>query len=96
MSDILFSPIRLNELELLIENSLRKVLSVQETKRVPQQDKLITRKEAAAMLCVTLPTLQSYTMSGKLQGYRMGRRVLYKREEVNQAITAISTSKRRA
>jgi len=61
-----------------------------------QSDNLITRQEAADTLRVTLPTLHSYTLEGKVKGYRIGRRVLYKKEEIAQAVTAISTSKRRA
>lgn len=96
MSDILFSPIRLSELELLIENSLRKILLTQDRKPSAQPDNLITRKEAADTLRVTLPTLHSYTLEGKIKGYRIGRRVLYKKEEVAQAVTAIATNKGRA
>jgi excisionase family DNA binding protein len=80
------------ELSLLIENSLRKILSRQQP--IEQPDGYITRQEAADILCITLPTLGSYTLEGKVKGYRIGRRVLYKKHEVEQATTLISTNKK--
>jgi len=43
---------------------------------------LLTRVEAARLLHVTLPTLRLHTRTGKLKGYRLGARVLYKRSEI--------------
>lgn len=80
------------ELSLLIENSLRKILSLQQP--IEQVDGYITRQEACDLLCITLPTLSTYTLEGKVNGYRIGRRVLYKKHEVEQAVTAISTNKK--
>lgn len=50
---------------------------------------LITREEASKILGVTLPTLHSWTLNGKVNGYRIGRRVRYKRHELEQALQAI-------
>lgn len=59
-----------------------------------QPEKYITRKEAAQMLCVTLPTLLKYTLEGRITGYRIGGRVLYKVNEIAEAAKAISTNKK--
>ena len=49
MTDILFSPIKLSELELLIQNSVSKVLQNYDV-AAHSQDNLITLKEAASFL----------------------------------------------
>lgn len=59
-----------------------------------QPDGYITRQEACALLCITLPTLSTYTLEGKVKGYRIGRRVLYKKHEVEQATAAIKINKK--
>jgi excisionase family DNA binding protein len=48
----------------------------------PAQDDLLSREEAARLLHITLPTLRQRTKEGRLRGYRMGARVLYRRSEV--------------
>ena len=53
----------------------------------------ITRKETAEMLRVTLPTLHKYTVAGLIPAYRMGRKIRFKRHEVQQALTKIKTVK---
>ena len=54
----------------------------------PKIDKYLTRKEAASNLKITLPTLRVWTKSGKLKAYQIGRRVLYRAEQVDQALHA--------
>ena len=80
------------ELQTLIENSLRKFLSFQTPP--PQPESYITRQEAADMLHITLPTLLAWTMAEKLKGYRIGRRVLYKKNEINEAVISIIVKKK--
>lgn len=46
----------------------------------------ITRKQAAEMLHVSLPTLHAWVHQGRLKCYQIGGRTLYKREEVMQAV----------
>ena len=60
----------------------------------PNPDSYITRQEAAGILHITLPTLLAWTLDGKVKGYRIGRRVLYKKNEVEQAVIAISINKK--
>ena len=60
-----------------------------------QPDSYITRREAADILHITLPTLLSRTLEGKITGYRNGRRVLYKKSEVEAAMTEIPTNQKR-
>ena len=53
-------------------------------------DSLLTRLEAAKYLKVTLPTLHSWTKSGYIFAYRIGKRaVYYRRNELDQALGRI-------
>ncbi|MEO8853519.1 MAG: helix-turn-helix domain-containing protein [Ginsengibacter sp.] len=60
----------------------------------PQPDNYITRQQAADMLHITLPTLLNWTLDGKIKGYRIGRRVLYKKHEINEAVTSINVKRK--
>ena len=53
-----------------------------------QQEKVqyLSRKETAAYLKITLPTLNSHTKSGKLTAYLIGRRVLYRADQLEQSL----------
>ena len=57
-------------------------------------DELLTRKQAAAILKVSLPTLNELTKTGTLKGYRVtgSNRLRYKASEINNALTVIKTS----
>jgi excisionase family DNA binding protein len=51
-----------------------------------KEDRFISRKETAALLHISLPTLNDLTKDGTLKSYLIGKRVLYKPEEVSQAV----------
>ncbi len=68
----------------------------QETPLPLRSDTYITRQEAADTLHITLPTLLNWTMEGKIKGYRIGRRVLYKKNEINEAVSSIIVNKRKS
>lgn len=57
------------------------------------ESKLLTRKDTAKFLCISLPTLHEWTKTGVVKAHRIGNRVLYKQDEVNQALKQIQTSK---
>lgn len=46
----------------------------------------LTRKQVSEKYQISLPTLNKITKSGKLQGYRLGGKVLYKAAEVEAAL----------
>jgi excisionase family DNA binding protein len=48
--------------------------------------RLLTRKEAADRLSITLPTLHNWSKSGILQAYYLGRRIYYKEDELMNAL----------
>jgi len=55
--------------------------------------RLLSCKEAAKQLHITTRTLSEWTFSGVVQGYRIGRRVLYKASEIEAALSAITIKK---
>ena len=55
--------------------------------------KLLSRKDTAELLCISLPTLNQWTKDGVIIGYRIGNRVLYKLEDITSALSQIKTLK---
>ena len=93
MNEILLNGINVNEL-------LDKIGQLIDTKfgnvqRPTQKNpsKFISRKEVAILLKISLPTLNEWTKEGRLVGYKMGNRVLYKSEEVEQAFCKVTAYK---
>ena len=50
----------------------------------------ITRKQACAILNIGLATLWKHTKDGKLTSYGIGNRIMYKRDEVLQALKPLN------
>ena len=93
---ILLFSLPLKDLRLLIEEVLDEKLREYISKE-PQQkvdtDEYLTRKDTVSLLRISLSTLNYYTKEGILQGYRIGGRVLYKTEEVKNAVHEIQSTK---
>ncbi len=53
----------------------------------------LSRKQAAALLQISLPTLSKWTLEGLLTGYRISSRIRYKRSEVEESLNSIKTLK---
>jgi excisionase family DNA binding protein len=53
----------------------------------------MTRKEAATFLKISLPTLNNYTKTGRIIGFRIGSRVLFKLADLEQSLNEIVTSR---
>ncbi|MEQ3501156.1 helix-turn-helix domain-containing protein [Tenacibaculum sp. SSH1-16] len=76
-----------NQLEELIEKKLTEQFEDLKKQLQPKkQTNLLTRDEAIKLLQINLSTLYKYTKQGKLQAYKLGKRVYYKREEIENAI----------
>lgn len=73
---------RLEQIEKAISR-LADSLTPPETSAAPDY---ISRKEAAALLGVTLVTLDDWTNKGILQAYKIGRRIYYKPGEISAAM----------
>jgi len=79
----------------LLEMNLRLFNEIADIKKVitpPGKPSFITRAEAAAVLNISKNTLDSYTRSGIVQGYRVGTRILFKEDEITARVTKIKSA----
>lgn len=83
------------ELEKLVLKSVNMAIQplISSQKNVENEDLLITRKEAADLLHISLTTLDTYTKQGLLVRYKVGHRVLYKKSEIIASIGVIKSVK---
>ena len=56
-------------------------------------DKYATRKQAAAALHISLPTLTDFIKRGLLPAYKIGGRILLKWDEIDAALGVIESTK---
>ena len=94
MAKLLFHTIELSDIKKIVEEAIDKKLN-SITASPKDEAKLYTRKETANFLKISLPTLHDWTKSGVVKADRIGNRVLYKYEEIAQALNQIQTSKMR-
>ncbi len=94
MRKVYFNEFSLDEMcDALSSSVIQKILPLLPTS-VPKAE-YITRKEAASKLKISLVTLGNWTKRGVIKGYRVGSRVRYKSNEIDQAIKEIATLKYR-
>lgn len=89
---IVLLPIPLTELMESIRATVRAELAATQNKPATADTDYLSRHEAAAKLKITLPTLSKWTMAGRVKAHRIGRRVLYKSAEIDQALDPIKIS----
>ena len=74
MHDILLTPIRLSELEMLIQNSVRKVLKESHYSNLPllseSNDQPITVQEAASFTNLAVPTIYSLVYRKEIPSFK--------------------------
>lgn len=94
MENLILTGINVNELLKRIGQLIDSKFSErQPEKNVSKQSDFITRSEVAKLLKISLPTLHYWTKAGLLKAYRIQCRVLYKREEVENALVSASVTK---
>ena len=73
-----------------VEEIIKKVI-VENKVEIPAEIKpdYLTQDEVAQLLKVSKVTIIKYTRNGNLKGYRIGRRVRYKRNEIDKALKEI-------
>lgn len=93
MSDIMFSQIPLEQLKTEISEAVKKEFApfLNSINPPKQETVLLTRKEAAKLLGVSLPTILDWTKTGKITGYRIASRIRYKRAEIENSLSQIKT-----
>ena len=77
--------------EEVIESKLKSFIPTQNQEK--EKLNLLTRKDTAKLLRISLPTLHDWTKNGIVKAHRIGNRVLYKANEINDSLKEIYTSK---
>ncbi len=95
MQDIILSQITRSELKSDISDTIKRELqplftALQQTQSSSAQ-KYLTRKETAKKIGISLPTLNEWTKTGLVRGYRIASRVRYKEDEIEAALIQIKT-----
>ena len=80
-----------DELKEAISSDLKPQLETlrQELKQQEPEEELLTRKEVAEKLKITLPTVSSWSKKGILKSHRLGKLVRFKKSEVDKALKEI-------
>ncbi|WP_100894441.1 helix-turn-helix domain-containing protein [Cellulophaga sp. RHA19] len=92
MTKVMLSTLELSDIKKVVEEVIENKLK---NLNPPEKEglKLLSRKDTAKLLCISLPTLHDWTKTGVVKAHRIGNRILYKLEEVNDALNSIKTSK---
>jgi len=83
-----------NSIKTIVQNEVQKIVSGLVPAPEPSPE-LITRKETALILGVSLPTLNDWTKNGTIPAQRIGTRVRYNRANVYASLKDIETLKYR-
>ena len=74
------------EFQEMLINSLEQVIKPLVSAKESRSTELLTRKEAARLLRISLPTLADWTQQGNIHAIRMGRRVFYLVSDIQNAL----------
>lgn len=90
MNDVLFTPIRLNELEALIQNSVERALRrlPKETSSQPEPEQLLTIQQAGEFLKLKVPTLYGLVQRAEIPVCKRGKRLYFSKQELIEWIKA--------
>ena len=71
--DLVLTSLPIDEMEVMITRAVRESIStLAAQQRADNHSELITRKQAAQLLNLSLPTLREYTVRGIVPSYRVG------------------------
>ena len=97
MEQVLFTQVPIADLQGYIAQTIQHELSViLKADPAPDPDELVTRKQAAIILGLSLPTLHDYTVRGIVPAYRLGSRVRFKKGDLLNCLLKVQTVKHRA
>jgi excisionase family DNA binding protein len=91
MENLILTKITAEELTKMITDAVNEAIKNIKIDQqiIPNQD-LLTRKEVADKLKISLVTLNDWTKKGMIQSYAIGGRILYKASEINSKLTKIN------
>jgi DNA-binding transcriptional regulator YhcF (GntR family) len=94
MQNLILSTHTTEELTGLISQAVREaVKNLQLTPPTTQGEKLLTRRETADKLKISLVTLNDWSKRGLIQSYLIGGRVLYKEHEILASLHQVRSLK---
>lgn len=102
MEQVVLIPLPIDDFRAMVGETVRAELTTITAAAAPMPEPtadipaLLTRKDAAKYLGISLPTLHKYTQDGRLIAYKIGSQVRYKRHELEEQLTAMYQHKRRA
>ncbi|UPT67166.1 MAG: helix-turn-helix domain-containing protein [Sphingobacteriales bacterium JAD_PAG50586_3] len=84
---LILSVINTDEIRAIVQECIRDELEIFfNNSKDPPKSEFITRNETASILGISLPTLSAWTKVGTVPAYRIGSRVRYKRNEVEDSL----------
>ncbi len=86
MQNLILHSTTREELKQLLEEVVKVQLEKHLSKEEEEDSRLLTRKEVAEILSISLPTLNTYTKKGIIQATRLGSMVRYRRFDVDNAL----------
>ncbi|CAM1352385.1 helix-turn-helix domain-containing protein [Tenacibaculum insulae] len=69
------------------------LLEIRNNANKSKEDKLLTRKQTAELLQISLVTLWSWRKEGIVQAYRIGNKIRYKESEIIKALQRVNSKK---
>ncbi|XKX05240.1 helix-turn-helix domain-containing protein [Tenacibaculum maritimum] len=66
------------------------LILIKGSSETPKKDKLLTRKQTAEILQISLVTLWSWTKNGTIKAYRIGNKIRYKESEIIEALQTVN------
>lgn len=77
----------------IVEQKIKNLLATNYKLEENNSKQYATREEVSERLRISLPTLNTLTKKGTIKSYRIGRRVLYKWDEVESMVEQITSTK---
>lgn len=94
MDNLILTTYTPEQLTGIISNAVTEaVKSIKIQPSTPLSERLLTRKETADKLKISLVTLNDWTKRGLIQSYLIGGRVLYKDSEIEASLHKTQTVK---
>lgn len=95
MKNLSFTEIPIEELKLVISDTIRAEMQKNSISEPKPETELLTRQETASILGVSLPTLSTWAKSGVIPCYRINTRIRFKKHEILDAVNNCKTIKYR-
>src|ERR1035437_5701589 len=93
MKDLILSSLSLDEFKTVISEAVKCELGKFPSYKPDPPTEFISRKQAASILGISLPTLGLWSKTGIIPSYRIASRVRYKKQDVLNSLSQVQTLK---